>query len=315
MPTAPRTLDVGNSHRFENSELPSFISRQVSEARRYYFDLTGNAKSRIYVALGGWERMRADYAIHRPDFGYYSIEFVAEGQGRVLLAGKEYELAPGAVFGYSPGTPLEIFASSRALMSKYYVTFTGKAAADILKTAGFGQHGYRRIYTRHEVHELFELFIANGLAHTRYSQSLCGSLLPTLAYKIAEQALPSDNVSTRAYTTYLRVREFIDQNYLALKTVEQVADECTLTVPYICQLFKRFDHISPYQYLLRHRMRYAADLLSTQGVLVKQAAKRLDFADQFQFSRAFSRVFGISPAQFQRRLVPMERSKRKHRSS
>ncbi len=110
-------------------------------------------------------------------------------------------------------------------MSKYYVTFTGKAAADVLKTAGFSQHGYRRIYTRHEVHELFEMFIANGLAHTRYSQSLCGSLLATLAYKISEQALPSDNVSSRAYTTYLRVRGFVDHNNLALKTVEQVADE------------------------------------------------------------------------------------------
>ncbi len=112
MPTPPRTLDVGKSHRFEISELPSFISRQVSGARRYYFDLTGNAKSRLYVVLGGWERVRADYAIRRPDFGYYSIEFVAEGQGRVLLAGKEYELAPVAVFGYSPVTPMEIIASA-----------------------------------------------------------------------------------------------------------------------------------------------------------------------------------------------------------
>ena len=299
-----KTIDIGNSHPLVDEELPSFISRQVSEARRFYFDLTDNSRSRLYVALGGWERVKRDYAIQRAAFDFSSIEFVTEGRGRVILGGREFELSPGSVFGYSPNTSVEIFASSRELMSKYYVTFTGKSAHQILKLAGIAPYGFRQIVARHEIRDLFEMFIDNGLAHTEYSQNLCTSLLPTLAYKIAERSIPTDNLSTRAYLTYLRVREMIDQNYLIFKTVEQLAEESTLTVSYICQLFKRFDHISPYQYLLRQRMRYAADLLSTQGVLVKQAAKRLEFADQFQFSRAFHRVFGISPTEFQRRIVP-----------
>ncbi len=307
MQSTSRTVDVGDSHRFEDSELPSFISRQVSEARRYYFDLAHNSQARIYVALGGWERVRADYAIHRPNFSYFSIEFVAEGKGRVILDGREHELVPGSVFGYGPGSPLEIFASSRELMTKYYVTFLGRAAKSILKSAGLAPHGFKHVHARHEVRDIFEMMIANGLAHTRFSQALCGSLIPTLAYKIAEQAMPTDNVNTRALTTYLRVRQLLDQDFLKLKNVEQVAEQCGLSVPYICQLFKRFNHVTPYQYLLRRRMQFAADMLSNPGVLVKQAARRLDFADQFQFSRAFKRVFGISPAQFQRHLVPTEK--------
>jgi hypothetical protein len=35
-------------------------------------------------------------------------------------------------------------------------------------------------------------------------------------------------------------------------------------------------------------------------LLVKQVALHLGFADQYQFSRAFKRVFGMSPTRFQR---------------
>ena len=61
--------------------------------------------------------------------------------------------------------------------------------------------------------------------------------------------------------------------------------------------------MTPYQYLMRHKMKFAADLLSHPDVLVKQVAMKLEFADQYQFSRHFKH-FGLSPVQFQRHLVP-----------
>ena len=45
----------------------------------------------------------------------------------------------------------------------------------------------------------------------------------------------------------------------------------------------------------------AADLLAHDGLLVRQVAAHLGFADQYQFSRAFKRVSGISPGRLLRR--------------
>ena len=59
---------------------------------------------------------------------------------------------------------------------------------------------------------------------------------------------------------------------------------------------------------MRHKMKFAADLLSHPDVLVKQVAMRLEFADQYQFSRHFKRVFGLSPMQFQQHLVARARA-------
>ena len=45
-------------------------------------------------------------------------------------------------------------------------------------------------------------------------------------------------------------------------------------------------------------MRHAAERLEQAGVLVKQAAEEVGFADPFHFSRVFRSVLGLSPMAF-----------------
>jgi AraC-like DNA-binding protein len=302
-----RMVDVDESHVLKACDLPAFISRQVSMARRFYFALATTPGTRLHLALGGWERVQPEYAIHRPRFPYYSIEFVAEGKGRITLANEEHELVPGALFGYGPGCPLEMSTDPKSPLVKYYATFCGSAAKSILQSAGISPCGFKQIGTRHQVQDIFEVILTNGLNHTRWSQRICGLLLHALSLKIAEQKIAgSQGINSRAYATYLRVRDLIDRDYLKLRSIEEVAAECGLTVPYICQIFKRYSHLTPYHHLTRQRMQYAADLLSDPSVLIKQVARQLEFADQYQFSRAFKRVFGISPAEFRFTLLKFD---------
>ena len=157
MPSKTQTLDVGQSHTLDSGELPSFISRQVSEARRYYFDLNPDTGAELSVVLGGWERVRADYAVYRPTFPHFCIEFVAEGHGHLTLVGEEHELVSGTVFAYGPGTPLVIYADSPHLMLKYYVTFVGarrRAIAEIGRAFQTVRRDARR-----PAHELRKLLI------------------------------------------------------------------------------------------------------------------------------------------------------------
>ena len=304
MSSRRNTLDVSQSHRLLAAELPTFISRQVSEARRYYFELNPESASAMTIVLGGWERVEPDYAILRPRFPFHSIEFVAEGRGLLTLGAHEHELAAGSVFCYGPNTSLSIRADPAKLMLKYYVTFMGDDAERLLTSIGMSPCGITRVGAAHEIREIMDLMLRYGLSQTRYSQALCGSLIRTLFYKIAEQELPSAEVDLRSWETYRRLRDVLDATYLRLKNVQQVATACGVTVPYVCRLFQRFDHLTPYQYLMRHKMKHAADLLSHPAMMVKQVAGELGFADQYQFSRAFKRTFGLSPAEFRKRLVP-----------
>ena len=297
-------VDVAADHALNVDELPSFISRQVSRARRYYFNLSTAANAPLRVALGGWERVRSDYAISCRSLPYFSIELVAEGQGQLTLDGKQYHLAPGVVFAYSPGCELTIRASQPQAMLKYYVTFVGRRANHLLASMGLSPSGALRVAAPLDVREILDLMQSYGLAQTRLSQQLCASLLPTLRHKIVEQTVAAAAIDTPALETYKRLRKLIDRDFLSLKGVAEAAAQCGVSDAYACRLFQRFDHVTPYQYLVRHKMKHAADLLGHGGMLVREVAQSLDFEDQYQFSRAFKRVFGISPAKFRRHLVP-----------
>jgi transcriptional regulator GlxA family with amidase domain len=45
-------------------------------------------------------------------------------------------------------------------------------------------------------------------------------------------------------------------------------------------------------------MNYAAERLQQPGALVKQVAAETGFPDPFHFSRVFTSIFGLSPANF-----------------
>lgn len=289
--------------------LPGFVSRQVVSARRWFLNLrpSGRADSRpdITVVCGGCERVRADYCVDRQDFPYLCIEFVAAGHGTLTLRGRDHDLVPGSVFAYGPGIPHAIRTDPRRRLLKYYVDFVGRAAAVRMQAARIAPGSVRHVPQLHEIGEIFHLLQQCGLAHSSHTPALCGQLLGVLLTKIAERGRGADVVDPTALDTYERFRRLLAAERRRLSSVAEAARDFQISTAYACRLFKRFDTTSPYQYLLRERMSLAADLLARREAggerpLVKQVAAHLGFADQYQFSRAFKRIFGISPARFQR---------------
>ena len=280
--------------------LPEFISRQVEEARHFFQNLKPNRRSRLEVVCGGVERMQADYVIDRSDFPYFGIELVAEGTGTVTLNGTQYDLSPGVVFAYGPGTDHTICNQGDKPMRKYYLDFVGTRSEKLLTEASLSDHPghFQAVSVRdlYELTELFEMFIRNADHGGTLEHSVANSLLHVLALKIAQLRLPDGKAATKSYASYERIRRYIDEHYPQLHTIEQVAEECEMTPVYLSRLFARFSDTGAYEYLLQKRMNHAAGLLMNESLLVREVAERLGFRDAFQFSRAFKRVYGIAPS-------------------
>ena len=117
-------------------EPPSFVSRQVTEARRFYLNLKPPAGHSLTVVCGGWESCAPDFRVERADFPFLCIEFVAGGSGNLLLAGKEWPLRRGAVFSYGPGCRHRIESDAADPLEKYFLDFSGRAGGDLLRAAG-----------------------------------------------------------------------------------------------------------------------------------------------------------------------------------
>jgi len=282
--------------RIANPDLvePAFISRQVTAARRYSLNLNPPRKAALVVVCGGVERMRPDYVIRRRNFPWFGIELVVEGEGSAVLNGRRFHLAPGAVFAYGPGVVHTIRNHAPHSMRKYYLAFAGHEALAMLKAAGLGQWKVLHVAALHELVEIYEALWREAREDTVLARALCETLARLLLLKIQQHAVPGGRSVPRSFKTYERVRRHIEEHHLRVHTVDQIAHECHVTPMYVSRLFRRFGRTGAYQFLLRLKMNHAAELLD-DGLLVKETAARLGFADAFQFSRAFKRVHGVPP--------------------
>lgn len=279
---------------------PSFVSQQVTEARRYYLDLKPKSTAEVTVVCGGCERVQPDYLVERRTFPYYAVEFVAEGEGTLIASGKEWRLRPGVAFAYGPGIPHTIRTHPERPMLKYYVDFVGRRAAQLLRASPIKPGQVAQISAPGEVRAIFEDLQRNGQSEPPHGPAICGALLPVLLLKLTEKAIPYGASDPRALASYHRIRSFLETHYLELDSLEETAERCGVSLSYLCRLFQRFDHQTPYRYLLRLRMNHAARLLLDTRKLVKEVAAEMGFTDPFNFSRTFKGCFGISPGAFLR---------------
>ena len=279
---------------------PEFFSAQVREARWFYLDLAPPADVPLAVVCGGCEVCRADYAMRRATFAYTAIEFVAQGRGRLTLAGHAHDLLPGSIFSYAPGVAQDITSDRGEPLVKYFVNFTGQHGSELLEQHGLAPGSYGRVFAPAEIQEVFDLLIHNGARATRFSGPLCAALVEYLIVKIADLLVPGEAAQTPAFATYQRCRQHVQTHYARLHSLGQIARECHVDPAYLCRLFGRYDHQSPYQFLIRLKMNLAAERLQDPATAVKQVAAQLGFADAGHFSRSFKKVFGISPDGFRR---------------
>ena len=274
---------------------PDFFSDQVLEANRFYLDMHSQKHQSLKVVCGGREHCHPGYRINRSDFPFYSIEFVARGKGVVALRGSEYSLYAGRIFSYGPRIDHVITTDTDNPLVKYFVDFIGPDARNMLQKFGPKLGHMEQVASPEAILRIFDDLIKNGQTGTPYTSLLCTAILQQLILKTAETSIVEHKHTTAAFYTYQSSREIIRKNCLNLRSLDQIAEECRIDGAYLCRLFKRFDNQSPYQYLMRLKMNVAAQRLQTPNTSVKEVAFELGFRDPFHFSRAFKRIFGISP--------------------
>jgi AraC-like DNA-binding protein len=277
---------------------PDYFSKQVTDARRWFLTLPKPEERGLVTVSVGCERCLPDYVVKRDTFDFEAIEFVAEGEGTLVLNGEKHPLQPGAGFSYRDGVGHRIENTSRRPMLKYFLDCGGQLAQPRFARSTIGGGKIIQVGAVAEIVELFELLITNAMNETDYSAPICASLVETLLLKISEKTIVGGAADTRAWATYERIRRHIQEHHVRLKTMTEVAAETGIDPAYLSRVFRRFHRSSPYRFLMRLKMSHAASLLLSPDSLVKEVAAALGFPDPFHFSRSFKTVYGIAPEQF-----------------
>lgn len=279
---------------------PAFFAKEVTGARRFYRDLSASSNGTLKVVTGGVEQCGANYTVNRGSFPFATIEYVVRGHGELEMAGNHHELGPGSVFFYNKGIPHKITADPRGLMVKYFVAFTGNDALRLAKTCGLAPGELTQVSPSDCLSALFEELVWAGTHAGPASNDYCRKILECLSVRIRSAIVNAPESEPVSFRKYQICRETIENGFLSLNGAKQIAERCRISEVYLCHLFRRYDHQTPYRLLTRLKMNHAAGLIQQSTMLIKQAAQAVGYADQFHFSRVFREVLGVPPSTWRR---------------
>ncbi len=96
------------------------------------------------------------------------------------------------------------------------------------------------------------------------------------------------------------VLEYIQDNIAADLSLATLASMADIGVERLLKLFKGRTGYSLHQYVLRQRVTIARKLMSNRSASIAEVALSVGFQDQSNFCKAFRRITGVSPREYQR---------------
>ena len=106
-----------------------------------------------------------------------------------------------------------------------------------------------------------------------------------------------------------RAKELLSANLDGDITLEEIAQECRLSVSHFSRGFRQTVGVAPHKWLQSLRVDLAKNLLRKQEKALSDVALACGFADQSHFTRVFTRMTGISPGAWRRGLEQGEVSR------
>lgn len=121
--------------------------------------------------------------------------------------------------------------------------------------------------------------------------------------KIIEHILKGDitefsNLPLNPESDMWKAMSYISEHFNEDISVKQIADKVGLSEKYFIKTFKSELGISPHQYQIQCRMRYAEHLLVNSELQIHEIAENLCYSDIYSFSKAFKKSHLISPQTF-----------------
>jgi AraC-like DNA-binding protein len=90
----------------------------------------------------------------------------------------------------------------------------------------------------------------------------------------------------------------IDDDFTEPASNSELAELCGLSEDHFIRLFRKHVGQTPARYALERRVTYAAERLAFGDDALKQIAAQAGFKNRFHFTRAFTQIIGVPPAQY-----------------
>ncbi|MDB5131005.1 MAG: AraC family transcriptional regulator [Mucilaginibacter sp.] len=108
------------------------------------------------------------------------------------------------------------------------------------------------------------------------------------------------NTKTEIYKRLCIAKDLLQSFYMDKIELNAISNMACLSIPQLVRQFKFVFHVTPHQYLVRIRLKRAAELLKLTDKPVYEITWRCGFENFSAFCRAFKSEYGVQPGHFRK---------------
>lgn len=96
------------------------------------------------------------------------------------------------------------------------------------------------------------------------------------------------------------VKEYIDRNFLELRSINEIAAHFFYSREYISRLFRKYFNTNVSEYIAARRIAYSQQLIE-QGRSISEACYQSGFENMSTFIRSFRNITGMTPSEYRKK--------------
>ncbi|UKJ09288.1 AraC family transcriptional regulator [Solitalea lacus] len=256
----------------------------------------------IYIThIGYYPNAEFHYRIRENGCDDYILIYCLNGKGYYKSAQGTFTITPNQFILISPKEFHCYQSDIETPWTIYWVHFTGKNVEGLINNLN-----------------LKRFFIPTDLPYNEQIVELWQEMFSSIQEGFSLENLNYANLCLCRFITFFlfpektnkKVKEsstvdhlnlsiaFMHENIDKRLSAEEIAHEFNFSTSHYSALFKRKTGLSPIEYFIRIKIRYACQLLTQSNLIIKEVGQKIGYDDPYYFSRIFKKVMSCSPMEY-----------------
>lgn len=276
-------------------------SPSVQSSRILYTPSSFARSSLLHLQEVGSLKAIKPHTSKREKLQSYLCFVVEDGEGELVYEGKQYDLKTGDVVfidcrkAYSHSTDQNLWSLR---WCHFYGTLMS-AVFEKYRERG-GKPAFHPVEHQAFLDLLSELYMlaasADYIRDMRINEKL-GALLTLL---MEQSWHPEEGTLSKKRMELEKVKEFLDEHFTEKITLDDLSEQFFINKYYLTRIFKDTYGSTISHYILTKRITRAKQLIRFSDMTMDEIAETVGMNDASYFSRAFRKVEGISPTEYQK---------------